>query len=379
MTKNEQEKSSTTTDPKSGRATALPVIGRPSIAECVLPGHPDRICDRIADLLVDTACARDPLSLVGVEVALHQSAVFVTGCVFTSPPLRPNEVEAIVQRAFVEAGYREEWKTGKLRIETDLRLDALDDDLRGFRHLSDDQAICVGYACGSPADRYLPRAHRLAWLAGEALGAGRGAFGLGPDGKVIVALDGDAVASLSISIQHPPRHDRRDVYRLAAVVGTAIGLEDLDRVIVNGAGDFAVGGPLGDNGLSGKKLVVDAYGPGVPIGGGAWCGKDPHKIDRVGGLRARELAVRAVRLGLGRAATVTLGWHPGDAAPARVSLDVDGAPRPIEALGPADLSIQGTWQELGLGQVRFADYSDGGWFQRPAPWEFDRPQFQGAA
>ena len=91
------------------------------------------------------------------------------------------------------------------------------------------------------------------------------------------------------------------------------------------------------------------------------------------------LAVRAVRLGLGRAATVTLGWHPGDAAPARVSLDVDGAPRPIEALGPAALSIQGTWQELGLGQVRFADYSDGGWFQRPAPWEFDRPQFQGAA
>ena len=110
----------------------------------MLPGHPDRICDRIADLLVDTACARDPLSLVGVEVALHRNAVFVTGCVFTNPPLRPNEVEAIVQRAFVEAGYREEWKTGKLRIETDLRLDALDDDLRGFRYLSDDQAICVG-------------------------------------------------------------------------------------------------------------------------------------------------------------------------------------------------------------------------------------------
>ena len=74
MTKHEQHQSSKTKDPKSGRVAELPVIRRPSIAECVLPGHPDRICDRIADLLVDTACARDPLSLVGVEEALHRNA-----------------------------------------------------------------------------------------------------------------------------------------------------------------------------------------------------------------------------------------------------------------------------------------------------------------
>jgi S-adenosylmethionine synthetase len=83
---------------------------------------------------------------------------------------------------------------------------------------------------------------------------------------------------------------------------------------VNGAGAFDVGGPEGDNGLSGKKLVVDAYGPRIPIGGGAWSGKDFFKADRAGGLHARRLAKLAVRLGLGQEAWVTLGWFPGDRA-----------------------------------------------------------------
>jgi S-adenosylmethionine synthetase len=81
---------------------------------------------------------------------------------------------------------------------------------------------------------------------------------------------------------------------------------------VNGAGSFEVGGPEGDNGLSGKKLVVDAYGPRIAIGGGAWSGKDFFKADRAGGLHARRLAKAIVRLGLATEATVTLGWLPGD-------------------------------------------------------------------
>jgi S-adenosylmethionine synthetase len=92
------------------------------------------------------------------------------------------------------------------------------------------------------------------------------------------------------------------------------GLSDTlpDQLTVNGAGAFEVGGPEGDNGLSGKKLVVDAYGPRVPIGGGAWPGKDFFKADRAGGMHARRLAKMIVQLGLSKEAQVVLGWFPGD-------------------------------------------------------------------
>ena len=102
-----------------------------------------------------------------------------------------------------------------------------------------------------------------------------------------------------------------------AMSGLAASLSGLssevpEALTVNGAGAFEVGGPEGDNGLSGKKLVVDAYGPRVAIGGGAWSGKDFFKADRAGGLHARRLAKLAVRLGLAEEARVTLGWFPGD-------------------------------------------------------------------
>ncbi len=345
-------------------------------AEAVLPGHPDKLCDRAADLLVDAACARDPLALVGVEVALHRETVFVSGCISTDPPLDAGEVDALVRRAFADAGYGPDWSPdpARLRVVTDLRLERLDDDLRALRHISDDQAVCVGWAGGRAADRHLPRAHRLAWLAARALDRARRPAGFGPDGKVLVSERDGEVEGLSISLHHHPRVDRRALWRVAAEVAGAIGLSDLDRVAINAGGDFDVGGPHGDNGLSGKKLVFDAYGPEVPIGGGAWSGKDPHKVDRVGALRARQGALRALRLGLAREARLTLAWRPGDAAPSEVELRLDGEPAPVRLLGPLDLSIAASHRELGLARVRFAEHADGGWFQRPAPWEGPAPR-----
>jgi S-adenosylmethionine synthetase len=342
------------------------------LAEVVLPGHPDKVCDRIADMLVDEACRRDPLALVGVEVAIHQSTAVVTGCITTSPPMTGAEVEAIVRQGLRISGYTGAWHAPfeDLRLVTDLRLESLDDDLRGLRSISDDQAICVGWAQGGPAHRYLPIAHRKAWEAAQLLQKVRSAV-LGPDGKVIVAVEGEAVVGLSLSLHHRPGVTRSTLWGIAGEVAQGLGLQSLEQVQVNGGGDFEVGGPLGDNGLSGKKLVVDAYGPTVPIGGGAWSGKDPHKIDRVGALRARQMAVRAVRRGLGRVARVELGWFPGDASPSHLQLLVDGQARDTAILGPVDWSIDGSWRALSLGQVDFADWADGGWFQRTAPWEFD--------
>ena len=345
-----------------------------TIAEFVLPGHPDKLCDRIADKLVDEACRRDRLSLVGVEVALHREKVFVTGCITTDPVLTKADIASIVQETFFEAGYGEQWSPHprQLRIEMDVRLERLDDDLRHLRTIADDQAICLGYAGGKKMDRYLPVAHRLAYLAGQKIKAERSKYDLGPDGKIIVTCHHDEVERISLSLHHKSTCDNRDLFRLATEVGRLIGLDDLDKISVNGGGDFAIGGPWGDNGLSGKKLVMDAYGPTVPIGGGAWSGKDPHKIDRSGGLIARYLALRAVRMGLGTEALIQLGWHPGDEQPSVHTLILDGCERSWELLGVQEISIAAIWTRLQLGTIRFASYADGSWFQKPAPWDIQR-------
>jgi S-adenosylmethionine synthetase len=125
-----------------------------------------------------------------------------------------------------------------------------------------------------------------------------------------------------------------------------------------------VGGPHGDNGLSGKKLVVDAYGPMIPIGGGAWSGKDPRKVDRAGALMARYIALQAIRMGLCSWAQVTIGWHPGDRSPSHIQVESNKGLIPISHIGAFDLSIDGINATLDLHAIRFSDYADGSWFQK---------------
>jgi S-adenosylmethionine synthetase len=150
---------------------------------------------------------------------------------------------------------------------------------------------------------------------------------------------------------------------------------DPELVRLNGIGDFTCGGPLGDNGLSGKKLVVDHYGPGVPIGGGALCGKDPHKVDRAGALAARQLALRLVAGGHGRTATVWLGWYPGRETPDITAARVDGdwwdAARLAAAIPIPDLSIDGIAARLELPAVQWGDVAADGYFGNPA-WSWER-------
>jgi S-adenosylmethionine synthetase len=212
--------------------------------------------------------------------------------------------------------------------------------------------------------------HRAAWVAAERLRILAPSHGLGPDGKVIVvgeaAGHATGIQRISLSLQHHTHADRAQLWHAAIDVAATVGITDRERITVNGGGDFDVGGPHGDNGLSGKKLVCDAYGPTVPIGGGAWSGKDPHKVDRVGGLRARQLALRAVRRGLGEKATATIGWFPGDRSPSLVRVVADGNPVPLAALGPLALDIATTARAFA--GVRWAERV-GRWFQEEGPWE----------
>jgi S-adenosylmethionine synthetase len=370
-------------------------------AEYVLPGHPDKLCDRIADALVDAAQARDPDSLVGVEVAVHRETVFVDGRIACSSTLAGAEdidVAGIVRRVYSESGYGAPNQAGiwapdprRLKILTDLCLGELSDEEREIRRLSDDQDVLTGYAGGDARTNWLPLEHYLAWRLARALDeARRSAPGLlGPDGKVLVVLDDTGeprLRSVSFSVHHADGADpvalvraaREVVYGVAKDLGAGFpslcpdpGALDLK---VNGAGAFSVGGPLGDNGLSGKKLVVDAYGPSVPIGGGALSGKDPHKVDRIGALRARQIAKAVVRLGLAKEALVRLAFVPGADRARLLAIETEGGPLSQEVLRgweeAYDLSIAGSFEALGLGRVRWEPLASWGHFtDGRSPWE----------
>lgn len=360
------------------------------IAEYVSPGHPDRLADAIVESIVDLAVGRDPMALVGVECAVHTDHAFVDGRIAAGKEkcaVTHDEIAEAVRAVYRNAGYGAAWRPApeELKIIQNVCLEALSDDERAIRDISDDQNVVTGYACNSPETDYLPPAHFVANYIGRKLWAWRrtasGKFG--PDFKVMV----DVAYSpryewrrLTLSVQHKAgvfaeeQHAailpvvREALAELEARGLTGIADLPLERLILNGMGDFIVGGPEGDNGLSGKKLAVDFYGPEVPIGGGAICGKDPHKVDVVGAFRARELALRLLTEGGGAAVTVRLGWTPGDAAPAfreAERIDSLGLARPIpsSALPPEDwFSIKSSVADQRLTALSRRERALGGYF-----------------
>jgi S-adenosylmethionine synthetase len=192
---------------------------------------------------------------------------------------------------------------------------------------------------------------------------------------------------LVVSVQHTPQLPYEQQHRILLPmleqilrrmeVGGLPGIASTftsDKLILNGSGEFAIGGPEGDNGLSGKKLVIDHYGPSVPIGGGALSGKDPHKVDKCGALRAPQWAKKLVRQGVDEA-QVTLGWAPGGDAPflieawtnqGGVNLQVPRDELPAEEW----LTIQSIVRDLELAERDWAaDLLAGYFFQSKAPWE----------
>jgi len=328
--------------------------GRLFTSESVTEGHPDKVCDQISDAILDAMLEQDPQARVAVETMVTTGLVHVAGEVTTDAYVEIPQVVREVVRAIgytssdigfdgdscgvsVSIGQQSSDIAQGVDKAMEARLDDRDVDPLD-RQGAGDQGLMFGYACDdTPTLMPLPiwTAHRLA----ERLAAVRKEGlvpGLRPDGKtqVTISYDGDravAVDTLVISTQHEPHVRLEDELFPAVrdlVVAPVLAALDLDtsgyRLLVNPTGHFVIGGPKGDAGLTGRKIIVDTYGGIARHGGGAFSGKDPSKVDRSAAYAMRWVAKNVVAAGLARRCEVQVAYAIGRAHPVGLYVETFG-------------------------------------------------------
>ena len=353
-------------------------------AESVTEGHPDKLCDTIADAVVDACLEHDPAARVACEVMATAGKIIAAGEI-TAAQLP--DIPAIICRTVQEAGY------GGSGYEVEVITHEQSPDIAGavrgkLRTGAGDQGIVYGYACDeTPACLPLPvvLAHRLTRILTHVRVLGI-VPGLRPDGKSQVSVEYEhghpkRVAAVVLSCQHEANADldmlRRDL--LQYVVRPALRElppDEQTEILINPSGRFVDGGFEADTGLTGRKLMVDTYGGLAPHGGGALSGKDGTKVDRSGAYMARYIAKNIVAAGLAKRCTVSLAYAIGKDQPVMVDVDAHGTGKFSDAvLGQAvrvvfNLTPDGMIGTLGLDQPIFRRFCNYGHFMHDdAPWE----------
>ena len=361
-------------------------------AESVTAGHPDKLCDQIADTVLDGCLALDRNARVACEVLATKGHIILAGEISTAVML---DLGKLTREALENAGYNpKDFEIESLihpqspDIEAAVN-DPLDAESDPNAIGAGDQCVVVGYATDeTPEMLPLPvvLAHRLtSRLTWACINDEQKR--LGPDGKamVIVEYEDDRpvrVARIVVSFQHAPEVDPTDLTELIwqnVILSALKGMpyDDSLELILNPGGHFALGGPDADTGLTGRKLAVDAYGPFVPTGGGAFSGKDPTKLDRSGAYMARCVAKNIVASGIAQRCQVSLTYAIGMAKPLAVEVDTFGTGLLCEddclavAVQTAfDLTPAGIITELDLQRPIYARTAVGGHFGREDfPWE----------
>ena len=361
-------------------------------AESVTAGHPDKLCDQIADTVLDGCLALDRNARVACEVLATEGHIILAGEISTT--VMPN-LGKLTREALENAGYNpKDFEIESLihpqspDIEAAVN-DPLDAESDPNAIGAGDQCVVVGYATDeTPEMLPLPvvLAHRLtSRLTWACINDEQKR--LGPDGKamVIVEYEDDRpvrVARIVVSFQHAPEVDPTDLTELIwqnVILSALKGMpyDDSLELILNPGGHFVLGGPDADTGLTGRKLAVDAYGPFVPTGGGAFSGKDPTKLDRSGAYMARCVAKNIVASGIAQRCQVSLTYAIGMAKPLAVEVDTFGTGLLCEddclavAVQSAfDLTPAGIITELDLQRPIYARTAVGGHFGREDfPWE----------
>jgi S-adenosylmethionine synthetase len=356
-------------------------------SESVSEGHPDKVCDRISDAIVDTFLAAEPQARCGVETLVTTNRVVLAGEVRGPASLTAEVLVDVARRAIREIGYEQEnfhWQRAEIKCHihgqsTDIAqgVDAAGNKDEG----AGDQGMMFGYACSEtpelmPAPIYY--AHAILRSLAEARHSGA-APGLGPDAKSQVTLlyaDGRPVRATTVvvSTQHGEHLDQEGVRELVRPHVAGILPEswmcDESHFHVNPTGRFVIGGPHGDAGLTGRKIIVDTYGGSAPHGGGAFSGKDPTKVDRSAAYAARYLAKNVVAAGLAERCTIQVAYAIGIAKPLSVYVDTGGTGEVDEEKLSGvlqemmDLSPRGIRMHLGLNKPIYARTSAYGHFGR---------------
>ncbi|MEW5704077.1 MAG: methionine adenosyltransferase [Pseudomonadota bacterium] len=318
-------------------------------SESVSEGHPDKVCDRISDAIVDTFLAAEPQARVAVETLVTTNRIVLAGEVRGPAAITPQTLEDVARQTVRAIGYDQEsfhWQEAEVSVYVHNQSEdiALGVDAKGNKDEgAGDQGIMFGYACREtdvlmPAPIYY--AHAILRALADVRHSGKEP-GLRPDSKsqvTLAYLDGSPVRATSIvvSTQHAPELSQDDVRRIVRpYVEKALPagwMCDDENFYVNPTGRFVVGGPHGDAGVTGRKIIVDTYGGAAPHGGGAFSGKDPSKVDRSAAYAARYLAKNVVAAGLADRCTIQLAYAIGVSKPLAVYIDTHGT-------GLADESI----------------------------------------
>ena len=319
-------------------------------SESVTEGHPDKICDQISDAILDAILAQDPMGRVACETVVSTGLVHIMGEISTDCYV---DIPKITREVIRDIGYDRakygfdcdtcgiitniDEQSGDIAMGVDRALESKTGEDAELQNGAGDQGMMFGYACDeTPELMPLPisLAHKLARKLTELRKSGALGY-LRPDGKTQVTVEYDEdrrpvrVDTVVVSTQHAPEAELETIRRdmIEQLIVPTIPAELLDentKYYVNPTGRFVIGGPQGDSGLTGRKIIVDTYGGSAPHGGGAFSGKDPTKVDRSAAYAARWVAKNVVAAGLARRCQVQLAYAIGVAHPVSVLVETFG-------------------------------------------------------
>ena len=358
-------------------------------SESVSEGHPDKVCDRISDMVVDTYLAAEPQSRVACETLTTTNKVVLAGEV-RGPEIKKEDLIEKVRHCIKDIGYDQEGFTWKeaTSIESHLHAQSADiamgvDSSGNKDEGAGDQGIMFGYACNE-TDVLMPApihySHKILRLLAEDRKSGK-LKNIEPDSKSQITIeykDGkpSSVKSVVISTQHSPDVNQAQVRDLVkpyierSIPKALLSSLDEKEIYVNPTGNFVIGGPDGDSGLTGRKIIVDTYGGAAPHGGGAFSGKDPTKVDRSAAYASRYLAKNVVASKISEKCLIQLAYAIGVSKPLSIYVDLfdddDEKNKHVEMLirENFDLSPRGIREMLGLNKPIYEKTSAYGHFGR---------------
>ena len=344
-------------------------------SESVSAGHPDKVCDQISDAVLDAYLTEDPNSRVACETMIKNNMVYIAGEITStgSPDLEP-----IVRKTISDIGYDTddygfngetcEFTNLVFEQSPDISQGVTEGEGENLEQGAGDQGLMFGYAC-TETDSLMPLpidlSHRLVKKQADVMKEG-GLSWLRPDAKsqvsAIYSDDGKTIEGLSaivLSTQHDEDVTQDDIKEgvMEHIIKPIVPSEwilDSTKIYINPTGKFVIGGPDGDAGLTGRKIIVDTYGGAAPHGGGAFSGKDPTKVDRSAAYAARYLAKNVVSAGLARKCTIQLSYAIGISHPLSIYVDSFGTGTVSDKLIESaiaesmDLTPRGIRTHLGL-------------------------------